>query len=136
MGMRLPGGVHSPDTFWDMMIQKKDGLCEVPKSRYNIDGFYSTSKPHLRNGMDPQQRMLLEVIWECLESAGETNWWGKNIGCYVGVFGEDWLESSLKDSQNIDRFHAVGTGLFVLSNRISYEFDFRGPRSNGYLKSI
>ncbi|KAF5859545.1 hypothetical protein ETB97_002786 [Aspergillus alliaceus] len=47
MGMRLPGGVHSPDTFWDMMIQKKDGLCEVPKSRYNIDGFYSTSKPHL-----------------------------------------------------------------------------------------
>ncbi|THC90921.1 hypothetical protein EYZ11_009621 [Aspergillus tanneri] len=154
MGMRLPGGVRTANAFWDMIIQKKDGLCEVPGTRYNIDGFYSASKPHsvkTRHGyflqedptffdadffsissyeaerMDPQQRMLLEVVWECLESAGETDWWGKDIGCYVGVFGEDWLESALKDSQNIDRFHAVGTGPFALANRVSYEFDFRGP---------
>ncbi|PWY66901.1 beta-ketoacyl synthase, partial [Aspergillus eucalypticola CBS 122712] len=48
-------------------------------------------------------------------------------GCYVGVFGEDWLETSVKDLQEIKRIHAFATGQFVLANRISYEFDFRGP---------
>ena len=79
--------------------------------------------------MDPQQRLLLEVVWECLEDSGETSWRGKDIGCYVGVFGEDWLELSLKGLDPCpDRHHALATGGFALSNRVSYEFDFRGPR--------
>ncbi|KAJ5672084.1 hypothetical protein N7507_001211 [Penicillium longicatenatum] len=78
--------------------------------------------------MDPQQRQLMEVVWECLESAGETNWWGKEIGCFVGVYGEDWLELASKDPQNTDRYHVLGTGQFALSNRISYEYDFQGPK--------
>lgn len=155
MALRLPGGVSSPEEFWKFLIEKRDGLCEVPETRYNIDSFYSESKPHsikTRKGyflqedpacfdaeffsmssreagrMDPQQRQLLEVIWECLESAGEVNWRGKEVGCYVGVYGEDWLELASKDPQSTDRFHVLGTGQFALSNRISYEFDFQGPR--------
>lgn len=155
MGLRLPGGVNSPDEFWKFLIEKRDGLCEVPETRYKLDSFYSESKPHsvkTRNGyflqedpaffdadffainpfeaarMDPQQRQLMEVVWECLESAGETNWRGKEIGCFVGVYGEDWLELASKDPQNTDRYHVLGTGQFALSNRISYEYDFQGPR--------
>jgi acyl transferase domain-containing protein len=155
MGLRLPGGVSCPDDFWKFLVEKKDGLCKVPESRYKVESFYSESKPHsvrtnkgyfLRNDptcfdadffsitppeaarMDPQQRQLLEVIWESLESAGETNWRGKEIGCFVGVYGEDWLELASKDSQGIDRYHVLGTGQFALSNRVSYEYDFQGPR--------
>ncbi|KAE8391132.1 putative polyketide synthase [Aspergillus alliaceus] len=154
MAMRLPGGVNSADAFWNMLVEGKDGHCEVPGSRYSIDGFYSSYRPRSvksKHGyflqqdpghfdadffsihhqeaerMDPQQRMLLEIVWECLENAGQTDWCGKDIGCYVGVFGEDWLETSLKDPQEISRFHPVGTGQFALANRVSYEFDFRGP---------
>ncbi|KAJ5624630.1 Fum1p [Penicillium lagena] len=135
---------------------KKDGLCEVPESRYKVESFYSESKPHsVRTNkgyflqddptcfdadffsitspeaarMDPQQRQLLEVVWECLETAGETNWRGKEIGCFIGVYGEDWLELTSKDSQGIDRYHVLGTGQFALSNRVSYEYDFQGPRT-------
>ena len=38
--------------------------------------------------MDPQQRKLLEVTYECFESAGVplSKVSGANIGCYVGNF--------------------------------------------------
>ncbi|EFQ96831.1 fatty acid synthase S-acetyltransferase [Nannizzia gypsea CBS 118893] len=154
MALRVPGGVKSPDELWKFLLEKKNGVCEVPGSRYNIDAFYSENKTHTvktRHGyyldedpasfdasffsitkeeaeqMDPQQRKLMEVFWECLESAGETDWKGKNIGCYVGVYGEDWLDLASKDPQYTSRFHILGTGQFALSNRLSWEYDFRGP---------
>ncbi|EFE33181.1 uncharacterized protein ARB_07933 [Trichophyton benhamiae CBS 112371] len=154
MALRAPGGVKSPDELWRLLLEKKNGICEVPGNRYNIDSFYSENKTHMvktRHGyfldedpacfdasffainsheagqMDPQQRKLMEVFWECLESAGETDWKGKNIGCYVGVYGEDWLDLASKDPQYTNRYHILGTGQFALSNRLSWQYDFRGP---------
>ncbi|PYI23450.1 putative polyketide synthase [Aspergillus violaceofuscus CBS 115571] len=154
MALRLPGGVRTTDDFWDMLINKKTGHCEIPGNRFSVNAFYSETQTHsvrtkhgyfleedpadfdpdffsvpLREAsrMDPQQRKLLEVVWECLESAGETNWRGKNIGCYVGVFGGDWLSLADRDPLATDRYYALETGDFALSNRISYEYDFRGP---------
>lgn len=104
MAMRLPGGVSNETEFWDFLINKRDGLCKVPEDRYNIDAFYDESKPghvrtqhgyFLRNDigqvdnaffgiskteagkLDPQQRLLMEVIWECMENGGQTQWRGK-----------------------------------------------------------
>lgn len=155
MACRLPGGVKSPDELYQFLLEKKNGVCEVPETRYTVGSFYSATDPgtvKTRHGyflqedpmlfdapffsisnyeagrLDPQQRQLLEVVWECLENAGETNWHGKNIGCYVGVYGEDWIDLASKDPQATDRYHVLGTGQFALSNRISYEYDFQGPR--------
>ena len=157
MGMRLPGGVESSDSFWDLMVNKSNGRCRVPKDRYNVDAFYSasfksgtvrskygyflkdTNLKHLDTSMfsmslseverlDPQQRMLLEVVWECFESAGETEWRGKEIGCYVGVNGGDWVDVDSRDTQNYGTYRLTGVGDYVLGNRISYEYDLRGPR--------
>jgi len=41
MAMRLPGGVHNGRDFWEMLVNKKHGLCTVPEDRYNVDGFYT-----------------------------------------------------------------------------------------------
>jgi acyl transferase domain-containing protein len=157
MALRLPGGLKSPSDLWTFLLEKRNGVCEVPGTRYTVDSFYSTMQPrsvktrhgyylredqdpayfdapffsinaHEAERMDPQQRQLLEVLWECLESAGETNWRGKRIGCYVGVYGEDWLDLASKDPQHTDRYHILGTGQFALANRLSYELDFQGPR--------
>lgn len=65
---------------------------------------------------------------ECLENSGELNWRGKEIGCYVGVFGEDWLDIHSKDPQELAMYKLTGHGDFLLGNRISYEYDFKGPR--------
>ncbi|KAE8310676.1 hypothetical protein BDV41DRAFT_590299 [Aspergillus transmontanensis] len=155
MAMRLPGGIRTSEEFWDLLINKKDASCRVPESRYNIDAFYHPTKPQsvkTRSGyflhedyvgladtaffdmagydagkLDPQQILLMEVVWECMENAGQVNWRGKDIGCYVGVFGEDWHDLSAKETQDIPRVHAFATGGFALSNRVSYEYDLKGP---------
>ncbi|RAK94202.1 ketoacyl-synt-domain-containing protein [Aspergillus costaricaensis CBS 115574] len=156
MGMRLPGGVRTAKQFWDALIEKRDCSSEVPQSRYNVDGFYSADKPgavRTRRGyfleddyignadlnffpaipgfemdeLDPQQTLLMEVIWECMENAGQTGWNGKDIGCYVGVFGEDWHELAAKETLSIPRVHAFANGAYTLSNRVSYQFNLKGP---------
>jgi len=156
MAMRLPGGVSCEKEFWDFLVNKRDGLCKVPDTRYNIDafhddsgsragairtqhgyfleqdiaqfdtGFFGISKAEAAK-LDPQQRLLLEIIWECMENGGQTGWRGRNIGCYVGVFGEDWLDLKTKDTQDNDRYRVVGAGDYAISNRISYEYDLGGP---------
>lgn len=30
MGMRLPGGVNSSESFWYFVVNQKDGRCRVP----------------------------------------------------------------------------------------------------------
>ena len=157
MGMRLPGGVNDNSAFWDLLNNKQDGRSRDPRDRYNVDAFYSPSgKPgtvrsqygyfledvDLQNldasffsmnkreveKLDPQQRLLLEVVWECMEDGGQTGWRGKNIGCYVGVFGEDWLDLAAKDVQHLGMYRITGSGDFALANRVSYEYNLGGPR--------
>ena len=45
--------------------------------------------------MDPQQRLALEVVYECLQNSGTTKWKGKNIGTYFGIYGEVSLQLNL-----------------------------------------
>jgi acyl transferase domain-containing protein len=156
MAMRLPGGINSSQSFWDLLINKKDSRSRIPANRYSIDAFYSKTakrgtvksqhgyfldndlqqldtsffsmnKTEVKS-LDPQQRQLLEVVWECMENAGQTKWRGTNIGCFIGVFGEDWLDLNAKDTQNFGLYRITGPGDFVLANRVSYEYDLKGPR--------
>ncbi|CAK3992631.1 polyketide synthase [Lecanosticta acicola] len=157
MANRLPGGLNTPQQFWEFLISKGDARCRVPASRYNIDAYYSKSgKPgtvntqygyfldesvdigafdaslfSLRKGeidrADPHQRHMLEVVREALEDAGETKWRGRNIGCYIGTFGEDWFEMFAKESQQYGTYRATGHGDFMVPNRISHDLDIHGP---------
>lgn len=40
MGLRLPGGISTPEYFWDLLINKMNGRCQVPGNRYNVSAFY------------------------------------------------------------------------------------------------
>ncbi|KAF7548169.1 hypothetical protein G7Z17_g7234 [Cylindrodendrum hubeiense] len=157
MGMRLPGAIHTADDLWKTLAEKRSTRCEIPATRFSVDGFHSpSSKPgsvamrhghfladsddlrHLDtsffsmgitevNDIDPQQRMLLEVVYECMQSSGQVNWQGGNIGCYVGVWGEDWIDLHAKDTYDYGTYRVSGGHDFAISNRISYEYDLRGP---------
>lgn len=55
--------------------------------------------------MDPQQRQLLEVTYECLENAGlplETIS-GQAIGCLVGAnaVGKSWISNCRRKEQQV-----------------------------------
>lgn len=156
LGIRLPGGIRSADDFWDLLINGQDAQGPIRSDRYRMEGFndtlgdkgaiktekgyfldddlmsldtsfFSMSKEELEK-IDPNQRQLLEVTRECLESAGETDYRGKSVGCYVGTFGEDWLQMNARETQHFGGYLLTGHGDLMLANRVSYEYDLRGPR--------
>lgn len=157
IALRLPGGISTPSHFWDFLINKRDARGPIPGTRFKASSFYSPSgKPgfiHSQHGYfldesvdlgaldtsffsmpkteveraDPQQRLLLELAWECFESAGEVDYRGKAIGTYIGSFGEDWAENFSKDTNIFGPYKITGYGDFTAPNRISYEYDLRGP---------
>lgn len=73
------------------------------------------------------QRQLLEIARECLDNAGETDWNGKEIGCYVGNFSSDWQDSLSLDPHSGGLYRGSGYLDFLQPNRISYEFGWTGP---------
>ncbi|KAI2780394.1 hypothetical protein F4815DRAFT_493302 [Daldinia loculata] len=155
LGLRLSGGIRNADDFWDLLVNGRDARTPVPRSRYNARAFdgslggkerietkfgyyleddlsqfdpslFSMTQLELER-CDPQQRLLLQVARECLEDAGEVNYRGKPIGCYVGTFGDEWLHKQSKDSQQIGSHIVTGAGDWMLANRISYEYNLCGP---------
>jgi acyl transferase domain-containing protein/NAD(P)-dependent dehydrogenase (short-subunit alcohol dehydrogenase family)/acyl carrier protein len=119
IGCRFPGGVFTPDHYWDFMLRRGDGIVEVPGERWNTDLFYdpdpdAPGRAYTRHGgfvtrspwdfdaeffgispreaevMDPQQRWLLEVAWETLDDAGLAGMApGRDVGVFVGGFMSD-----------------------------------------------
>ena len=79
--------------------------------------------------MDPMQRVLLEVVYEATESAGipVSSLAGTNTGCFVGCFTSDYDQIAKRDPELLPKYHSIGTGQSILSNRISYCFDLKGP---------
>lgn len=117
LACRLPGNNNSPTALWDFLAKGGCADTIPPKSRFNFQGHYDGSgKPKtmrspggmfLENidpkdfdapffkvsrmeatAMDPQQRQLLEVVYEGLENAGITleKLSEQPLGCFVGSY--------------------------------------------------
>lgn len=65
---------------------------------------------------------------ETLENAGEAGWRGKQIGCYIGTWGDDWKELQTRDKLEAGLASVQSHSDFMMANKISFEYDFRGPR--------
>ncbi|KAB8161290.1 amino acid adenylation domain-containing protein [Streptomyces sp. 3MP-14] len=102
-----------------------------------IDGFdafdpaFFGISPREAAHLDPQQRKLLEVAWEALEDGGQLpgRLAGTDVGVFVGAFTLDYkiLQFADLDFETLAAHTATGTMMTMVSNRISYCFDFRGP---------
>lgn len=44
-GIRLPGGIHNADAFWDLLTDRRDGRCIVPADRYNVSAYHTGQQP-------------------------------------------------------------------------------------------
>ena len=78
--------------------------------------------------MNPQQRFLMETVYEAVESASITieGLRGSDTGVYAGVMCGDYEAMLLRDLETAPTYFAVGTSRAILSNRISYFFDWHG----------
>ncbi|KAL4939892.1 thiolase-like protein [Aspergillus oleicola] len=157
IGCHLPEGIHSPSQLWDFLAQGRCAVSEMPTSRFNINGYHGAQEEpgtaKARGGcfiqedihkfenqffginnreaaaIDPQQRKLLEVVFESFESAGVPleDVQRANLGCYVASFTPDFIAMQTKDPQTLNRYSQTGLGTSILANRISHVFNLKGP---------
>ncbi|KAK8766021.1 hypothetical protein V5799_007202, partial [Amblyomma americanum] len=76
-----------------------------------------------------EMRLLLETSYEAIVHAGYDPdiLRGKKIGVFVGSGIGDFDEAFGSDPEKMDGFTLLGTCKSMLSNRLSYTFDFNGP---------
>jgi acyl transferase domain-containing protein/NADPH:quinone reductase-like Zn-dependent oxidoreductase len=79
--------------------------------------------------MDPQHRIILECTYEAFENAGvpKHKIIGKDIGVYAGGSFTDYELNNMRDLDTQPAYQSTGNAPSLLSNRISYYFDLRGP---------
>lgn len=157
MSCRFPGGVHSPEDYWRLLVAETDAVTEVPPDRFSTEFYQHPSKrepgksytfaagvigdvagfdaaffgisPREAQQMDPQQRLLLELAWEAFEHAGHApkEMAGQDCAVFIGVAAQDYGDRGVDDLSVVDAYSATGNTLSIASNRISYLFDLRGP---------
>ncbi len=79
--------------------------------------------------MDPQQRILLETVYEGVESAGYSlqQLRGSSTGVFVGVMTLDYQMVAMRGLDSLPQYHATGGAMSILANRVSYFYDWKGP---------
>jgi len=150
---RFPGA-DDLDTFWSNLEKGVCSIDEISPQRWDLERYFDPRggvgktyskwggffkevdrfeasffqiSPKEAETMDPQQRIMLELVWGLLEDAGYTPQSAdRNTGVFLGMIASDY--ASLTD-QNILQ---GGEGYrnadhYQVPNRISYFFDFHGP---------
>ena len=148
MGCRFPGGGGDPEAFWRMLENEVDAVREVPSDRWQVDSSQSGARwggfldaidrfdapffeisPREAVRMDPQQRILLEVVWEALEHACQVpdRLVGSRTGVFVGVSAHDYEHLSSSGHYPLDIYSVTGNALSFIAGRISYILGLQGP---------
>jgi myxalamid-type polyketide synthase MxaB len=131
----IPSGRFEVDSVYDPLpgapgkiINRAGGFL---KHIDQFDPYFFGISPREALRLDPQQRLLLEVTWEALEDAGikAEALAGTDTCVFIGACTSDYedIQYHLRDRSEIDFYVATGTARSLLSGRISYTFDLRGP---------
>ncbi|OQD63284.1 hypothetical protein PENPOL_c010G08089 [Penicillium polonicum] len=155
---RFPGSSSSPSKLWDLLREPRDVRRDLSQN-LNLQRFYHPSgdnhgstnvkgqgyllvedsrlfdpavfgiTPYEAETIDPQQRILLEVVYESIERAGYTlaQMRGSQTSVHVGVMTDDYHDIQLRDVESLPQYTSTGTARSIMANRISYVFDLHGP---------
>ncbi len=156
MACRLPGGIDSPDLFWEALLRGDDLVKEIPAERWDVDYYYDPEPgvpgrsvckwgSFLDNvgdfdpeffgitekeatAIDPQHRLLMETAWEAMEHAGLTkDTMAEETGVFVGLnYGDYQFVHAATDAFD-GPYGTPGTISCMASGRIAYALGLHGP---------
>ena len=142
---RFPGA-RDPDELWRLLARGDSAIIPLPAARIgqaaleacrpggfldDIDEFDSLLfhvSPQEAPSLDPQLRLLLQTVWECLETAGHTpaSLGPARTGVFLGAMWQDQQHVGVQRWQD-----GVPAGVSATAseaaNRISHFFGFQGP---------
>ncbi|KAF3924448.1 hypothetical protein AA313_de0209522 [Arthrobotrys entomopaga] len=154
---KFPAGIEDSDSFWETILNGEVSLRDIPEGRFNLQNFRNTSTRSSGNkdtkgyfiqddisafdapffsitaeeaiAMDPQQRLLLETTYHAIENAGIKlgSIRGSKTSVHIGCLSQDYRAACAKDPENSAKYTVTGTEHSMLSNRLSWFFDLRGP---------
>ena len=151
MSCRLPGA-DSVDEFWELLISGTSMVKPAPGERLGLDSlrgdehvkatwwgnflrdpdsfdhkFFKKSSREAGQ-YDPQQRVLLEVAYEAMESSGyfgTTSESPNDYGCYIGVVANNYYDNVSCHAPTA--YSMLGTSRSFFTGRLSHYFGWTGP---------
>ncbi|GAB2658573.1 polyketide synthase Pks13 [Gordonia jinhuaensis] len=129
LSTRFPKAGHTPEETWDLLINGRDGISDLPADRWaefkavpkiaeildkaNLHGGYLDDvrsfdadffqmSPREVTMVDPQQRLALELAWEALENAHipPSDLKGEQVGVFVGTSTNDYQMLAVSDPES------------------------------------
>lgn len=156
MSCRFPDAPTLHD-FWNLLIQGKSTVAEISNERWNMADYYDpdpsaqgrthqrhasllsnihdfdplffTISPAEATDMNPSQKLMLELVWEAIESSTIpfTKVRGRKAGVYVGNIWSDFEHLRKHKNAPVTSHSAVGQSANIIANRVSYAYGFTGP---------
>ncbi|HRY14998.1 MAG TPA: SDR family NAD(P)-dependent oxidoreductase, partial [Candidatus Competibacteraceae bacterium] len=159
---RYPGADHLT-AFWENLQAGQESIREVPPERWKgrdwfdatgerrdcsysqwggflngvdqFDPLFFGISPREARGMDPQERLFLEIAWAALEDAAYTRWglaaaarvgYNRDVGVFVGVMHGNYPLVEASQWQPGQPLIA-NSPYWSIANRVSHFGDFHGP---------
>ncbi|WP_406277313.1 acyltransferase domain-containing protein [Nocardia sp. NBC_00881] len=143
LSCRFPG---APDAaaFWRLLSSGADALTEPPDGRWAGEGpprggfldridefdpeFFGIS-PREAPHVDPQQRLMLELMQEALDDAGipPHSLGGSRTGAFVGAMWSEYGAGIRADPDLVTQHTLAGGDPSIIPARLSYTLGARGP---------
>ena len=154
----LNNGIHSPELFWQALVEGIDGIAAPPDDRHhdlrdflaeanqshlttsragylnNIDSFdhaFFHISPREAKLIDPQHRLLLEVVYHAIEHSGipADLLRGSTTGTFVGTGFPDFLQLAMNNDTIVktEPHNSTGVAQSCAAGRISHYFGLHGP---------
>ncbi|MER6912298.1 SDR family NAD(P)-dependent oxidoreductase [Streptomyces sp. NPDC000594] len=136
MSCRLPGA-DTVDEFWELLRTGRNQVTRRPDGTWRaaltdhggFDAAFFGMSPEQAAATDPQHRIMLELGWEALESAGirPDRLTGTDTGVFVGIASDDFATLVHRAGRESGVHTATGLHRALAPNRLSYFMGLRGP---------
>jgi acyl transferase domain-containing protein/NAD(P)-dependent dehydrogenase (short-subunit alcohol dehydrogenase family)/acyl carrier protein len=151
MACNFPGA-QNKDAFWENLLAGKNSISEVPKSRWDIDRYYSSEPqngksiskwggfidnidcfdpdyfdftPEEAGYIDPLIRQFLEISVQTIRDSGyeQNGLWDQRVGVFAGARAGAFSRKVDFISKN----SITGSGQNFIAAHVAHFFNFKGP---------